>query len=262
MRYADYAEYLLRRKIATGRFSTKKGRRTWADLQDLHLIPAFGDWYIDQIRRFDVQNWLEAQARRVHQSKVSPTSVNNRLRTLISTLRSAIIDLELEIDPTVGVDPVDTSKWHTYTEEEPNSLSSLEVPFFLTKAIELYPQHFAMFSLGISTGRRPCELRALRRNGPTSDILWDKRILLVRRSEAMGEVNDRTKTKKNIRIVLPEDLVEILLWHAKSLPEGPMLKSELIPQIISSVLIFTFRVKKIHYIAFLNSECAFSLDTP
>jgi hypothetical protein len=46
VRYADYTESLLKKKLAKRKFRSKKGRRTWVDLQDLHLIPAFGDWFI------------------------------------------------------------------------------------------------------------------------------------------------------------------------------------------------------------------------
>ena len=99
----------------------------------------------------------------------------------------------------------------------------------MAKARELYPQHFAMLALGLATGRRPSELRPLRRNGPTPDILWDEGVLLVRRSEARGEVMDRTKTGKRLRIPLPRELMDILQWHVDNLPEGPMRESEFRP---------------------------------
>jgi hypothetical protein len=82
----------------------------------------------------------------------------------------------------------------TYTEEEPNSLTVDEVPRFMATARAHYPQHFAMLALGLATGRRPSELRPLRRQGPTPDILWTDGVLLVRRSETRGEVMERTKT--------------------------------------------------------------------
>ena len=131
------------------------------------------------------------------------------LRILLTTLRRALVDLDLEYDPTKGIKPLDTSTWHTYTEEQPNSLTVEEVPRFMAKARELYPQHFAMLALGLATGRRPSELRPLRRTGPTPDILWDEGVLLVRRSEARGEVMERTKTGKRLRIPLPRELMDI-----------------------------------------------------
>ena len=87
------------------------------------------------------------------------------------------MDSDLEYDPTKGIKLLDTSTWHTYTEEQPNSLTVEEVPRFMAKARERYPQHFAMLALGLATGRRPSELRPLRRTGPTPDILWDEGVL-------------------------------------------------------------------------------------
>ncbi len=227
-RYGDYAASLFERKQSTGELKSAKSRERWADTQDGHLIPAFGDWYIDQIRRNDIEEWKASQAKRVGRGKLSPHTVNGWLRILLTTLRRALVDLDLEYDPTKGIKPLDTSTWHTYTEEQPNSLTVEEVPRFMTKARELYPQHFAMLALGLATGRRPSELRPLRRNGPTPDILWDEGVLLVRRSEARGEVMERTKTGKRLRIPLPGELMDILQWHVDNLPEGPMRESELL----------------------------------
>src|SRR3982751_4366663 len=42
--------------------------------------------------------------------------------------------MDLDYDPTKGIRPLDTSTWHTYTEEEPNSLTVDEVPRFVACA--------------------------------------------------------------------------------------------------------------------------------
>lgn len=228
VRYGDYAESLFSRKQSTGELKSAKSRERWAETQDGHLIPAFGDWYIDQIRRNDVEEWKANEAKRVQRGKLSPHTVNGWLRVLLTTLRRALVDLDLEYDPTKGIKPLDTSTWHTYTEEQPNSLTVDEVPRFMAKARELYPRHFAMLALGLATGRRPSELRPLRRNGPTPDILWDEGVLLVRRSEARGQVMETTKTGKRLRIPLPGELMDILRWHVDNLPESPMRESELL----------------------------------
>jgi integrase len=123
---------------------------------------------------------------------------------------------------------LDTSEWSTYTEEEPNALAVDEVPRFMAKAREMFPQHFAMLALGLATGRRPSELRPLRRKGGAADVLWEEGVLLVRRSETMGQVRETTKTGRRLRIPLPLDLVEVLREHAEALPEGPMRESDLL----------------------------------
>lgn len=85
-----------------------------------------------------------------------------------------------------------------------------------------------MLALGVATGRRPSELRPLRRTGPTSDILWNDGIMLVRQSQTLGGVVTKTKTGRRLRIPLPEDLVTILTWHVEQIPAGAMRDSELL----------------------------------
>jgi integrase len=228
IRYGDYVTLLLKSKTVRGELSTAKGRRTWTDAQTLHLVPYFGDWYIDAIKRRDIEEWKTKLAVQVRSGKLSPNTINGRLRVLLSTLRSAITEYELEYDPTRGVKPLDTSTWQTYTEEEPNALTVEEVPSFMVKAQELFSQHYAQLALGLSTGRRPCELRPLRWKGETPDILWKDGVLLVRRSQVIGEAEDRTKTKARLRIPLPSGLMEILENHVDGLPEGRASKSHLL----------------------------------
>ena len=92
----------------------------------------------------------------------------------------------------------------------------------------LFPQHYAQLALGLATGRRPCELRPLRWKGETPDILWAEGVVLVRRSQVIGEASDRTKTKTRLRIPLPKGLMEILENHVKALPEELTSKSDLL----------------------------------
>jgi integrase len=228
IKYGDYVTLLLKSKTARGELSTAKGRRTWTDAQTLHLVPEFGDWYLDAIKRRDIEEWKTKLAVQVQAKKLSPHTVNGRLRVLLSTLRSAVADYELEYDPTRGVKPLDTSTWQTYTEEEPNALMVDEVPQFMAKAQVLFPQHYAQLALGLATGRRPCELRPLRWKGETPDILWKEGVLLVRRSQVIGDAEDRTKTKARLRIPLPSGLMEILEQHVNALPEGRSSKSDLL----------------------------------
>jgi integrase len=227
-KYGDYVTLLLKSKTARGELSTAKGRRTWTDAQTLHLVPHFGGWYVDAIKRRDIEEWKTKLAVQVREGKLSPNTVNNRLRVLLSTLRTAVAELELEYDPTRGVKPLDTSTWQTYTEEEPNALTVEEVPAFMTTARALFPQHYAQLALGLSTGRRPCELRPLRWKGETPDILWKEGVLLVRRSQVIGDAEDRTKTKARLRIPLPAGLMEILENHVNALPSGLTEKCDLL----------------------------------
>lgn len=228
VKYAHFAQSLFERKLALGELRSAKTRERWADTQDLHLIPYFGDWYVDAIRKTNIDEWKVVQGRKIEREDYSPNTVNGWLSILLTTLRAAVDDLELERDPTRKVSLFDTSEWATYTEEEPNALAPDEVPRFMAKARDIFPQHYAMLALGLVTGRRPSELRPLRRKGDEPDVLWEEGVLLVRRSETMGQVRETTKTGRRLRIPLPLDLVEVLREHVEALPEGPMRDSDLL----------------------------------
>jgi len=113
-KYGDYVTLLLKSKTARGEIGTAKGRRTWTDMQTLHLVPYFGDWFLDAIKRRDIEDWKTKLAQKVRDGELSPNTVNNRLRILLATLRSAVHEYELEYDPTRGVKPLDTSTWQTH----------------------------------------------------------------------------------------------------------------------------------------------------
>jgi integrase len=234
LRYREYVESLHKRKLATGKLATPSSRRGWIDTQQLHLVPAFGGRYLDTIKRLDIEEWKAEQAQSLvvrhggAPTPISPHTVNQRLRVLLSTLRAAVGELDLPYDPTRAVEPVHTSTSETFTEEEPNSLTVEELRIFMRHARSLYPQHFAMLALGVATGRRPSELRPLRRNGPTPDIAWSDGVMLVRQSHTLGAVVSKTKTGRRLRIPLPSDLLAILTWHVDQLPVGLMRDSELL----------------------------------
>ena len=93
-RYGDYATSLFKRKLGTGELKSAKSRERWAPTQDGHLIPAFGDWYIDQIRRGDLEKWKAAQSACLRRGTIpccpmttssmsgSPDSSQPRLRSI------------------------------------------------------------------------------------------------------------------------------------------------------------------------------------
>lgn len=247
--FADYAVSLLARKTQRGDIKSAKTRRLWGDVLKKHLIPAFGAFAVDELRRADIQKWLDdatARMRRPEEKRVlvpgtspkrrplvarcSPRTINIRLAVLRVIVNAIVEEHDLEKNPMRGIHPLDTSEWPTYSEEEPNSLTVEEARAFLARMREFFPQHFAMTALGLATGLRPSTLRPLRREGPQADILWEDCVLLVRRSQTLGEeVMNTTKTGQRQRIALPKDLIDILRWHVDSLPdEGPMKESDLL----------------------------------
>jgi hypothetical protein len=71
------------------------------------------------------------------------------------------------------------------------------------------PQHYAMVFFGFISGARPSTLRPLRRQGEVTDLKWDERVILLRRSNSLGdEIMDETKTTfaVAVRTLEPTDL--------------------------------------------------------
>lgn len=114
----------------------------------------------------------------------------------------------------------DTREHSTYTDEEPNSLSPDLVPKFLGKMRELHPAHFAFTFVVFTTGLRPSSLRPLRREGPHANVMLDEGVLLIRRSQTIGdEVMETTKTDLHQRLTQPKELLDVLRWHVDE-PRG------------------------------------------
>jgi site-specific recombinase XerD len=227
--FAEFSVSLLERKVRSGEIKSFKGREKWGYMLKLHLLPFFGPFLLDQIRRADVERWKDELACLIHAGKLKPGTANDRLSTLKVIINTAVAEYELERNPVLGAKDFDTSTHPAYTEEEPNSLSPSEVPAFLAVMRTRFPQHFAMTVLGFATGLRPSSLRPLRGKGPKRDLLWEEQVLLVRRSHTRTqEVMETTKTGLRQRLRLPAELMEILRWHVAHLPEGKMQESNLL----------------------------------
>jgi integrase len=234
-RFADYAVSLLERKLTTREIKSARNREKWRYTLT-HLIvgtkgvAGFGDMLVSDIRVRHVEAWKGGVARLVEQGFYQPTTINGWLATLLVVLRSAQREFELKHDATKGVKQIDTSEHETYTEEEPNALTEDEVKAFLDCMFDNFPQHYAMAVLGFATGLRPSSMRPLRRAGDNADVLWDKGVLLIRRSHSMAqEVMRTTKTGVRQRIPVPGAVVAVLTWHVETQLKTPEQKdSELL----------------------------------
>jgi integrase len=229
IRFSDYAVSLLERKVRAGDIKSAATRGTWDYILRLHLLPKFGDFFVDEIRRSDVLGWRNDVACEIKAGKCAPTTANDWRSVLVVVMNSAVDEFELERNPVAGLKMFDTSEHAPYTEEEPNSLTPPEVPTFLAGLRTAYARHFAFAALGFGTGLRPSSIRPLRRKGPTPDVLWDEGAILVRRSHSRRqEVMETTKTGIRQKITLPDEMMEILRWHVARIPEGPELESDLL----------------------------------
>ena len=226
MRFSEFAASLFEGKVLKGEVESAQTRENWELMLRLHLFPVFGDVFVDAISKSDVEAWLGDEAKKARAGEYSPVTVNNWLRFFRGIMNEAVDELGLAV---IKVKGLDTSTHVTYTEEEPNALAPEEVGPFLTAMRDRHPQHLGMVALGFATGWRPSMMRPLRREGPSADVLWDKNVVLARRSQTRGdEVREATKNSTRFRITLPPDAMAVLRWHAERLPAGRMQESDLL----------------------------------
>jgi len=231
--WSEYAASLFEAKVAEGRLKSGKSRERWANALG-RLIPAFGRLRVDELRAADLIAWRDGVARWLRDGmpstrkrdagklvKLSPATANGWLSILKVICTAMTKHYELPRDPGRPIDYFPVPR--TYTREQPNALTAEQVPLFLAKMRELYPQHYAMTFLGFMIGARPSTLRPLRRNGDEPDLLWEEKVVLLRRSNPLRqEIVDQTKTGIDQEIPLPPAVVDVLSEHVASLPRGKM----------------------------------------
>lgn len=211
-----FATSVFERKQALGKIRSAAGRMKWKGILEHHLVPAFGDFYMDQLRSTDVKAWQSRLAGLIKRDEMAPATANTILGVLRQIADEAVDDFDIR-DPMRGVDAFDMREHSTYTEEEPNSLAPAAVPKFLAAMRELHPDHYAFAFVGITTGLRPSSLRPLRREGAHADVKWKEGLLIVRRSHTHGdEVMETTKTDLHQRLALPPEMLEVLRWHVET----------------------------------------------
>jgi hypothetical protein len=77
-------------------------------------------------------------------------------------------------------------------------------------------------------------MRPLRREGPSADVKWNEGVLLIRRSQTIGDdMMETTKTDLHQRLHLPAELLDVLRWHVDTQLNDRMRASELLfPSIV------------------------------
>lgn len=103
-RFADYAVTLFERKVQTGQIASAAGREKWSAILGKHLIPRFGDWYLDKITKRDIEAWKVS----VGQAGYAPTTGNTMLAVLKTILAAACDDYDGLADPAAKVAPFET----------------------------------------------------------------------------------------------------------------------------------------------------------
>lgn len=228
--FATYGVSLLQRKIESGDIKSAAGIEKWKGSLKRLIRSRLGDLYVHRILPSDISAWRTAAGKLIASGRYRPATMNTDLGVLRVIGKHARIDFNLMANWAEGISPFDSSQHRTYTREQPNSLTSPELRAFLERFLVDYPELFALAYLGFVTGLRPSSLRPLRRKGPTPDLLWEERLLLVRRSNSRGgHVKEGTKTGGDDEIQLPDEVISVLRWHVETqLRPGPQQQSDLL----------------------------------
>jgi hypothetical protein len=96
IRFSDYVVSLCERKIRKRKIRSAKSKEVWFNVLRVHLLPPFGDFFVDAIRRQDIDQWLDGAAKRVEDGDYSPVTVNNWLRMLKVIMSAAASEFEWE----------------------------------------------------------------------------------------------------------------------------------------------------------------------
>ncbi len=254
-RFCDYAVDLFDRKKTNRDIQSESGREKWQNCLDHLLCAPFAEMYLDTIRHRDLLLWRESlgaltyEVRRrkrtgtralnpatgrmkttvsveeiIETRKYDTTTLNIWLRVLRVITATMAREFELAKDPGDGLPFFPEAD--AYSEDQPNALNEAgELATFLAKLRELYPQHYAMVTLGFCIGHRPSTLRPITRRGPDPDLTFnadDTARLRIRRThsrrQAVMEAGPTNKKlMKQIVIDLPVDLADVLRDHIQSL---------------------------------------------
>lgn len=226
IRFSEFAASLFEAKVKRGDIQSAAGRVKWANILEFHLIPVFGSIFMREFEQRDVRKWRDECAVKARRGELSPNSANTRLSVLRVILKAGAIDGLCAFGLAESIQPLSLRGHRTYTPESPNALKAEEVPRFLAKMMEMYPQHYAMTALGFCTGLRPSSLRPIRRK---IDVRWNEYQLIIRRSQTIGdEVMESTKNGSDVVIALPQLFLDILRWHLLQLKTPTMRDSELL----------------------------------
>jgi integrase len=170
-------------------------RTTYASALDNHILPHFGDWFIDRVTFADVVAWRDAQ-------KGEPITINGWLRVFKTLMADAKQILCLDVDPTARVEslPEGPKKHKTLAPDELRGL--------LAAMREVEPQWYPISIFLAHTGARFGEASALE----WRDIDWTTESIRIERAHVRGAL-DATKTDDPRVVPLTADVAEALRAH-------------------------------------------------
>ncbi len=172
MTLGDYAKSWMTTKAPRLRKSTRTKYVT--DLR-LHILPEFGEVFIDTLRPMDIKRFIARQS-----ETLAGNTVKNQLAVLRQLAKDALADEYTSRDFCARVA---APRCHRYTEDDPNLLSAAELDRLMGAVPRQWYPHFAALAF---TGLRWGEVAAL----CWTDIDEANQLVRVRRTNWKGQISE------------------------------------------------------------------------
>ena len=189
------------------------------DVLEAHILPKLGAHYVQRIDRNVLKTWLVevSRKRKPNGVRYAEESVLVWWRRLKALVRWAVEELELESDPTAGLDPRrylhKELRVAVQAEKGTNALTADELERFLRSARRLVPQHYPMIVVGFFTGMRWSELSALRWDHFNHDTME----IEIFETQWRGTRRERTKSRRRRGPAFDAFMWEVLQEHRQRL---------------------------------------------
>lgn len=236
LKFDEYCERYLTTKISLGKIRSAATKELWRGfVKNWFQHAAWFDYYLDATTSQHIKLWRDTKlAPLVQRGEASPVTMNGMLSKLRQVWNKAFEENLVSRSPMLGVEDFDTSTVRTYSHDQPNSLTDGEIPLFLAKFRQMFRKHYCQVVIGFITGQRPSSLRPLRRKGPESDLLWEQKAIVIRRSHTRKQViMDKSKTRKNYQqadpvLALPDEIWKVIEEHIDGYETDEQVESDLL----------------------------------
>lgn len=196
----SFAALWMSTKLKRGDLAPSTARK-YASALDDHVLPAFGEVFLDQLATRDVAAWLADKA-----TKYAPASCNSYLATFAAMLADAVADGLVTHNAAAAVKAI---RQRDDVDEE-NSLRPDELRAYLDAWLNEYPAFYPLVLLLALTGTRWGEATSLK----WSDIDEADRTgrLCIKRAHWCGRIKS-TKTRKQRVVPYPAVLADAMKVH-------------------------------------------------
>lgn len=189
---------------------------------DHHILPTCGEWLMDRITKADLEDLQDAWSRKERPGggRYKPGTINTWAKTLRLYCAHAWERAGLGESPADGLEDV-----FDRTEKKGRALTGAELRDLASAIEEHYPQHYALFLVGATTGARISEVLALEWRDIDGDVIR------FRRHSNDGEIHQGTKTGKEVRAVLLPEVAEVLAEHRQQVAKDQGVTALIFPSV-------------------------------